>query len=563
MQSPPAPQLREEQIVFINIGAFSVAADPLGDRQAIAWIGNFPRGQILVTSSDGRGVEWSALQPVLAPGPTTLYDSSLALSGGETYLAYAAAPGNPTSVRPAFVARSTDGGLTFAAPIALDMASTSTTVSTLALQLVVQERGASDRLFVLATTQSAPFLSVPDRDLLLLVSEDGGLSFAPALTVPSADLGVDVESTRIAVEGDSVYVIWTDDRNDPGGENDVFFRRSEDGGRTWAGPEVRVNTVAGGVAAATFNGVPKIHVAADGDDVVLSWNQTVTGPSQEFRVARSGDRGATVEPDDTIGGYPTGQVFASPTSLVASKGRFYVSWSDARSGTQDVYVASSGDGGRSWNEALVPDPAPSLAGRGGELAADGDLVGVMAPGLSGEYKGSFSLDGGATWAPFATMGDPGVSRFEPRITYDACYRNFTTFWTDAPGGGDSELHTSGFRPQALEPMGFVSGATTVSYGFSGFTGPATALVLVAEEQGDLFLPDGRNLGIEPGPLLRLGLQNEQGIFRTTLSAAGSGTSAPASISLAGPLELVFVALVLDPSEGVFGEITDVVPLSIP
>ncbi|MBA4064628.1 MAG: hypothetical protein C0501_13125 [Isosphaera sp.] len=142
-----------------------------------------------------------------------------------------------------YLARSRDGGKTFAPPARVSDKSGSARDDSTTVEGAVPCVGPKGEVYVA--------WSGPDG-VLFDTSEDGGFSFGKDVKVadqpggwdfPAAGLvrhnglpvtGCDVSRGRYR---GSVYVCWADKRN---GDADVFVAASRDGGRTWGGP-VRVN----------------------------------------------------------------------------------------------------------------------------------------------------------------------------------------------------------------------------------------------------------------------------------------------------------------------------------
>jgi hypothetical protein len=114
--------------------------------------------------------------------------------------------------------------------------------------------------------------------LVVTRSDDGGCSFSSGVEfeagiVPTKRFLVFLPElpSLAAGSGELLYAAWHDGRH--GGE-DVFLRRSDDGGATWSGP-VRSNDNA--VSDGTDQYLPRVAVAPDGRVDVLF---TTGGPTQ-------------------------------------------------------------------------------------------------------------------------------------------------------------------------------------------------------------------------------------------------------------------------------------------
>jgi hypothetical protein len=73
-------------------------------------------------------------------------------------------------------------------------------------------------------------------DIFIRRSTDGGKTWAPEESLTVEHRAWDSDAI---VQGDTLHVVWEDERTDPGRNNELFYRMSTDRGTTW-GPEVRL-----------------------------------------------------------------------------------------------------------------------------------------------------------------------------------------------------------------------------------------------------------------------------------------------------------------------------------
>jgi hypothetical protein len=309
-----------------------------------------------------------------------------------------------------------------------------------------------------------------------------------------------VVHSRIAAAGNDVYVVWDDKRN---GLEDVLFNRSTDNGATWQLAPTRLDTDAAGAAV---SGQPRI--AVNGQDVFVVWtDERFAFGHFEVRMNHSGDGGATWQssdvlvagspplawaaaPDVAVNGTHAFVTYAvidpptffsdielrafdlstqslGPAQLLSATGNalsqsryvpaiavaganVYVAWEDGRHGPSQVYFKRSKDNGATWYGECSPyhdvmlDTGvwPGTGGSGGILVgASANHVyvsyGSVGPGRSGiffshssNHGASFqdgpdpgdvmfvrSVDGGASWStPLRVNRDPGThGQFQPSI----------------------------------------------------------------------------------------------------------------------------------------------------
>jgi hypothetical protein len=194
--------------------------------------------------------------------------------------------------------------------------------------------------------------------LVLATSTDGGKTFGP-----NSEVDTDVLPTRrfliylpefpqiAAGAGDDLYATWADGRN---GDDDVFLRRSSDGGRSWSAP-VKVND---NPADGTAQFLPKVALSPGGrvDVLFLDGRNDPTKKLLDAYLATSDDHGKSFRNirmsaqsfDSTVGptfGPAYGTDFGTKLGLASTDDRAYAVWTDTHLGTpatgrQDVAFTS-------------------------------------------------------------------------------------------------------------------------------------------------------------------------------------------------------------------------------
>lgn len=219
--------------------------------------------------------------------------------------------------------------------------------------------------------------------LVLTRSDDGGQTFSPGVELES---GI-VASKRFLVflpehpslaagPGEVLYAAWHSGQD---GDDDVFLRRSDDGGASW-GPPVRVND--NPVGDGTHQYLPKVSVAPGGRVDVLFYDRR-NDPANvlaDVYLASSDDGGATFANlrvsstsfDSAVGPVfdpDYGADFGTRVGLESTDAGAVAAWTDTRlgdvdDGRQDVFaaaVAGLGSAGFPWWLLIV---ALVLAGAG-------------------------------------------------------------------------------------------------------------------------------------------------------------------------------------------------------
>jgi hypothetical protein len=262
-------------------------------------------------------------------------------------------------------------------------------------------------------------------------SPDGGLTWTAPVTIDlqfPADTGLAGDDrpviTADRTEPQFAYEVWRVQVQPPGSDQPRWlemFSRTTDGGQTWEPPRILYD-------AGAARPIGEVLVQSDGT-LIAFLNVPNTGTSSEFLLLRSADRGQTWTPQPThvasqqfvaVTDPDTGQPVASgvayaPVAGNPSNGNLYAAWQDARfSGGQynGIVFSMSSDGGLTWSEPIQINQTPTDIDPGDQqaflptiqVAADG-TVGVTyydfrfndpQPGLPTDY-----------WFVHAHPEDPG------------------------------------------------------------------------------------------------------------------------------------------------------------
>lgn len=213
--------------------------------------------------------------------------------------------------------------------------------------------------------------------LVMARSDDGGTSFGPGVeleseVVPARRFLVflpEFPSVAAGPRGE-LYVAWADARN---GDEDVFLRRSSDGGATWS-ERVRVND--NPVGDGTTQSLPRVDVAPDGRVDVLFYDRRDDADDvrTEVYLASSDDgegtfanRRVSSQPFDSRVGPTFGEDYGTDLGtrlgLTSTDAGAYAAWTDTRlgdqnTGRQDVFGAEVDLGGG----GLLSGPVLLVAG---------------------------------------------------------------------------------------------------------------------------------------------------------------------------------------------------------
>ena len=181
--------------------------------------------------------------------------------------------------------------------------------------------------------------------------------------IPFEDKPYIVADTGNSAHKGNLYVGWTQFTLSA---SELLFSRSTDGGKTWSKP-ITISSVPGlprddNGALEGFHGVVApdgtlYTVWADRDGIMMATSHdgglTFTN---DRRILKTGPAYFTVEGISRSDGFP--QIGMNPVN-----GKLYVAWSDFNNGDVDVFVASSGDHGRSWNTPVRVNNDPIHNGK--------------------------------------------------------------------------------------------------------------------------------------------------------------------------------------------------------
>jgi hypothetical protein len=246
------------------------------------------------------------------------------------------------------------------------------------------------------------------EDIFYRRSTDGGNSFG-AIENLSNSAG-ESALPSIAASENNVYVIW---RENMSGNNEILYRRSIDGGANFE-PAVNLSNNAGG------SGLPSVVIS--GNNVFVVWEDNTLG-NNEILFRRSIDGGANFEPAVNLSNNAGSSLFAS---IAASGNNVYVVWADTTPGNSEIFFRRSANNGVNFDSAinLSHDPAIPLIAESPAVAAKGSNVYVLwharpvSMGVDQVYS-IRSTDTGTDFGPTTKLirlnNGPGVASRNPTI----------------------------------------------------------------------------------------------------------------------------------------------------
>jgi len=238
-------------------------------------------------------------------------------------------------------------------------------------------------------------------------SGDGGLTWGAVkrLTWTSGDSFAPAIGTD---SGNAVHVVWYDSTS---GGNEIFYRKSPDGGSTW-GTAKRLTWTTG---ESVF---PGIAIDA-GDSIHVVWSDATPGNADVY-YRQSADGGSTwgavTRLSWTLGSSQTPAMATGPGNAV------HIVWIDDTPGNPEVYYRRSGDGGAAWEavERLTwtsgKSYSPALVVR-----SSNTIYVIWEDDTPGNYELHYrrSGDGGATWATVQRLSWTSGDSVSPTAAMDS------------------------------------------------------------------------------------------------------------------------------------------------
>lgn len=284
--------------------------------------------------------------------------------------------------------RSTDNGLTWSAPTALNVNAAHDYGHDWAVRLATDARG--NWVAVWASTDSMVDLIGGDADIFVARSRDDGASWTHPMPLNSNaayDTGFDGTPDIVADHDGNWAAVWSasDSREQVmGEERDVFIARSTDAGGSWTDPQALNQN-----AAKDDRNDLSPRIASNGKGVwVAVWSSAdslggVIGFDSDLLLTRSDDYGVTWTQPSPIDprAEMDAQDDASPSIVTDGKGKWMAVWhsfsalSSYGTADSDVVVTVSQDEGLTWSEPRpISRSAPDdeVDDSHPQLATDGD-----------------------------------------------------------------------------------------------------------------------------------------------------------------------------------------------
>lgn len=211
----------------------------------------------------------------------------------------------------------------------------------------------------------------------------------------------------IAVSGMNVHTVWYDFRD---GNAEIYYKRSIDGGTNWGVDTRLTNNTA-------FSGYPSIAVS--GSIVKIVWYENRDG-NGEIYFKRSSDGGITWGEDTRL---TNNSAYSLNPTIAISGSNIHVVWIDERDGNYEVYYKHSTDGGINWgtDTRLSNNGAISVST---SIAVSGLLAHtVWRDNRDGNYEIYYkrSTNGGLNWEMETRLTNNNANSYEPSVAVSGSF----------------------------------------------------------------------------------------------------------------------------------------------
>ncbi len=242
-------------------------------------------------------------------------------------------------------------------------------------------------------------VSYDDYEIYFKKSTDNGKTWSEDIRLSNAPHYSD--KPKIAVNGSNIHVIWTDDREEG---FKIYYNRSEDAGNTWIG-EVRISS------ETTMGHTGYLDIAVNGSNIHVVYGDCSEALNSDFHIyyINSSDNGQTWSPRQRLT-----SLIRDPNhpSIAINGDNIHIVWMDHRdrfgTGTKGaIFYMISTDGGLTWSEDFNLTPM-NLDAAYPDIVTNGDLIHVtFSEEISGIWETHYrrSEDGGISWSEDIQLTD--------------------------------------------------------------------------------------------------------------------------------------------------------------
>lgn len=163
-------------------------------------------------------------------------------------------------------------------------------------------------------------------------STDGGLSWGADTRLTNYSAASNAPT--ISVSGANIHVVWVDERD---GNPEIYYKRSSDAGVSWSTDTRLTNNIYYSSSSCITVSSAVVHVV---------WEDKRDGGNAELYYKRSTDGGLNWGTDSRL---TNNSANSEAPSVVASGAVIHIVWQDERDGNLEVYYKRSTDEGVSWS----------------------------------------------------------------------------------------------------------------------------------------------------------------------------------------------------------------------
>jgi hypothetical protein len=243
-------------------------------------------------------------------------------------------------------------------------------------------------------------------DVFFKKSSDGGATFSDTINL-SDDIGSSF-NPRMAFSGNNVYVIWQDDTGNTGNTS-IFFQKSSDSGATFS-DTINLSKDSG------FAVNPQI--SKFGNSVFIIWQDDTPGPD-EILYKRSIDNGSSFETLNISQSVDTDSIDGT---IYAVNNKVYIVWTEGNfdEGRTSIFARASSDGGAAFSESnnLSNDTGYANVPKVSAFGDNEYVLWMQGKFNQGEMMFKKSSDGGGTFGQAIRLSDTNDTSSNPLLFTD-------------------------------------------------------------------------------------------------------------------------------------------------
>ena len=257
-----------------------------------------------------------------------------------------------------------------------------------------------------------------NRETFAAMSSDSGATFGTPVNVSDTD--TDSISPQVAMSDEDVVITWAESL--PGDNIETFAAMSSDSGSTFETP-VNVSDTT------TFSVIPQI--AMSDEDVVITWEERLSGINFETFAAMSSDSGATFGTPVNVSDTTT---FSSDPQVAMSDEDVVITWAESLpGGNTETFAAMSNDSGSTFGTPVnvsdtdTSSPRPQIAMSGEDVV----ITWTEILGINTETFAAMSNDSGSTFGTPVNVSDTDTRSDFPQIAMSG--EDVVITWTEILG----------------------------------------------------------------------------------------------------------------------------------